>query len=88
MSKAKVRAAQLDRPREVKPLSFRFYLKQRRDRVDAVGDLARYVLSHRGDLPANNLGGYRAQLQQVGATDEMLRALEDAWAEYEESRRV
>lgn len=87
MGKAKARERRLDAPKEPKPPTFRFFLKQQRDREDAVGDLARSVLSARGNLPANSLAAYRERLEENGCSDAQLRALEQAWRLYEEMRR-
>lgn len=88
MGKAEARARRLGAPKEAKGPSFRFFLKGRRDREDDLGALARFVLFCKGDLPANNLFAYRALLQERGYADAMVAALEDAWAEYEQSRRA
>ena len=83
MGKAKhQRAATLNRAGEVRPPSFRHWLRGQRDRDDQVGLFARDVLSSHGDLPSNELQDYRSKLRGDGATDAQLKVLEQAWREY------
>ena len=83
MSKSLMRRQRLERPREDKPPSFRFFLKQQRDRQDQTGDLSRHILNARGNLPPNTLEGYRDMLQRAGCSAAMFHALSLAWIEYE-----
>lgn len=85
MSRTLARARRLAAPKEPKGPSFRRFLRDLRDRDDEVGELSRYVLSFKGDLPANRFGAYKEQLEQRGATDAMLRALTVGWGEYKEA---
>ena len=69
-------------PVDARAPSFRFWLKQHRDALDAIGEFARYMLSCTDDLPANCLEAYREKLDWCGPPDAMLQALDVAWEKY------
>jgi hypothetical protein len=63
---------------------FTLWLSQQRERPDPIGELAREVARDPGwPVIAEQYGVYERALIRRGATDAVIDALRQAWAEYE-----
>ncbi|MET7704456.1 YozE family protein [Streptomyces sp. NPDC005485] len=69
-----------------KPKSFTAWLKTHANQQNAIGDLARDVSADPNWPSRKGLPGQRDYLEERGAVDKAVAALERAWSQYEAYR--